>query len=136
VEARDTLVLARIDGENGSADVIAGVRQVVMSYIGQIEFPSRQSVGRPWLRLIDSHPALGHPPPVMGFNPATRQPIEIKVPGSTAQIVKDGMRVGGIEWAMDDSPWLLVDADDAWVDYVVIIAEDVASRLGGRFVRD
>lgn len=105
-----------------------------MPNFARIECDSRAGVGNKWLNLIDSHAALGHPPPVIGINPFTQQPQEFYAPGSTAEILKDGVRVGSIEWAMDESPWLLVHAEDDSAGYVTIIAEHVAATLSGRFV--
>src|SRR5262249_35024467 len=107
-----------------------------MPYIGEIKVASRNSVGSKWLSLIDSHAALGHPPPRMGINPFTRKPQEFYAPGSSAQVLREGVRVGGIQWAMDDSPWLLVDADDECIEYVANIAEDVAKILDAYFIRE
>jgi len=108
-----------------------------MPYIGQIEaaYQSAPIDGSEWMGLIDSHRALRHVPPKMGVNPFTRKSCEFKAPASSAQVAANSARVGGIQWAMDGSPYLLVDADDEWIDFVATIAEEVASTLGARFVR-
>src|ERR1051325_236597 len=107
-----------------------------MAYIGRIEDISESAPIDPskWLTLIDSQPSLRHVPPFKGINPFTREPCEYNAPASTGQIINNGERVGAIEWAQDGSPYLLVNADDEWRDFVAIIAADVASRLGARYV--
>jgi len=107
-----------------------------MSYIARIDFDSREKVANQWMSLIDSHAALRHPPPRIGINPFTRQPWKFYAPGSTAEIIKDGVGVGSIEWAMDKSPSLWVDADGEYAEYVATIAKEVANLLDGVFVRE
>jgi hypothetical protein len=48
--------------------------------------------------------------------------------------MKDGAMVGSIEWAMNESPWLLVHAEDGSAPFVTAIAQEIARTLGGRFV--
>jgi hypothetical protein len=88
-----------------------------------------------WLALIKSHEALANVPPRMGVNPFTRQPCEYKAPESSAVIHKAGADIGGIHWAMDGSPILVVEAHEDSIDAAARVAADVADALGGHFAR-
>jgi hypothetical protein len=109
-----------------------------MPYIGQIEAigGSAGIDARRWMELIDSYGSLAHVPPVTGINPATRQPCEFNAPSSTARVMRGGARIGAILWALDGSPFLLVEADEEAADEVAKVAENIASRLDARFVRE
>jgi hypothetical protein len=109
-----------------------------MLFIGQIEALGRSAkIDRDkWIELIDSHLSLTHVPPVKGVNPFTRQPFVYSAPDSTAQIVVGRTTIGLMQWALDGSPFLQVHANDASVEDVVKVAEDIASMLGARFVRE
>ena len=88
-----------------------------------------------WIALIKSHGALANVPPRKGINPFTHQPCEYKASSSTALVQKGGADIGSIYWAMDGSPMLIVQSQEDSVDTVVSIAEEIASSLGGQFVR-
>ncbi len=109
-----------------------------MLSIGRIEALSESAEIAPkrWLELIDSHESLTHVPPYKRTNPFTRQPMEVKAPASTANAAVDGISIGTIFWAMDGSSILFVDAEEESAEQVARIAEDVAAKLGARFVRD
>jgi hypothetical protein len=88
-----------------------------------------------WLALISSHDALANVPPRMGINPFTRQRCEYKTPASSALIRQSDADIGLIYSAMDGSPKLIVQAREDSVDAVSRVAAEIASALGGRFVR-
>jgi hypothetical protein len=90
---------------------------------------------RQWMELINTHASLSSVPPAKGINPFTRQPDEFKAPGTTARVLIGGAGVGIIECAADDSGRLDVHADEGSVADVMSVAEDLATRLGARFVR-
>jgi hypothetical protein len=109
-----------------------------MLFLGQIEAPpgSTGIDSVTWLALIDSHASLAHVSPRKGINPCTGEPFEYKAPPSTAIVHAGGTDIGCIEWAMDGSPVLIVQAQKGSVEVVASVAEDVARILAGRFVRD
>src|SRR5262245_48708481 len=109
-----------------------------MLFLGRIEAVSESTEIDPgnWLALIDSHGSLGHVPAHMGINPFTRKPMEFKAPASTAAVRIGGVRVGSIFWALDGSPYLLVQAEEESAEAVADIAEEIATALGARFVRE
>jgi hypothetical protein len=109
-----------------------------MEYIGLIKWPNGPSeVDRQrWLELIDTHGSLAHVPPRSGINPFTRKPTLAHAPRSTAIVLIDSVEVGSIGWSEDESPALVVNAKEGANEQVCRIAEDVATRLGARFVRD
>jgi hypothetical protein len=109
-----------------------------MLFLGRIEAVSESNPIDPgkWLALIDSHRSLGHVLPHVGINPFTREPCEYKAPASTAAIRIGLARVGSIWWAMDGSPFLIVQAQEDSAEGVASIADEVATMLGARFVRE
>ena len=112
-----------------------------MLFIGQIEAASESAKIDPnrWLALIDSHRSLMHRPrvSVMVINPFTREPCEYTAASaSTADVLIGGAGVGSIWWALDGSPFLNVQAEEESAEAVAKIAEEVATALGARFVRE
>ncbi|MGH7172294.1 MAG: hypothetical protein ACRELG_18615 [Gemmataceae bacterium] len=109
-----------------------------MLFLGRIEAVSESNPIDPgkWLALIDSHGSLGHVPSHMGINPFTRELWEFKAPYSTADIWIGSARAGSIWWALDGSPVLIVQAEEDSAEAVANIVKEVATRLGGRFVRE
>src|SRR5262245_3959184 len=109
-----------------------------MLFLGKIEPVSVSSEINPdkWLALIDSHQSLGHIPSRMGINPFTRQPLEYKASTDTAAIQINSAPVGTIHWAMAGSPFLIVWAEEESAESVACVAEDIATSLGARFVRE
>jgi hypothetical protein len=69
-----------------------------------------------------------------GINPFTRVPMLFKAKPDTARVLFEERPIGQIYWAMDDSCRLIVSADAGFEDKVAKVAQDVASRLGWRFV--
>ena len=107
-----------------------------MPCLGRIEALSA-SAGidrRVWVALIGTHPALKRVPPREGINPFTREKTEFKAPQTSAVISIRGMDIGSIYWAMDDSPMLIVHANDGSAESVAAVAEEVAAALSARFV--
>ena len=99
------------------------------AYIGRIEPVSETSeIDRArWLALINSHGALSHVPPQKGINPFTRERMEVKAPASTAVVSANEVPTGSIAWAMDGSPILMVEAEDAEsVESVATVAQEIA----------
>ena len=109
-----------------------------MLLLGRIEVVPESSAidSGKWLALIDSHGSLGRLPGHLGINPFTRKPIEYKAPASTAAIRISEAEVGSIFWAMDGTPCLIVQAEEGSAEAVAHIAEEVATALGARFVRE
>jgi hypothetical protein len=89
-----------------------------------------------WLALIDSHRSLGHVPPHSAIKPGTQERCEYKAPASTAIVFASGARAGLIEWALDGSPYLLVDAEEESAQVVAEIAQEAATLLGAKLVRE
>ena len=87
-----------------------------------------------WIALIGVHSALALREPKQGVNPFTKAPMSFKPHPDAARVVVDGTQVGSIHWAMDDSRRLIVWSETAAKLRVVDIANDIASRLGWRFV--
>lgn len=108
-----------------------------MEPIGTIEPGIDVATGKPdWIRLIDTHPQLSSVPARSGVNPFTRAPMLFTARPDTARVLLEQRQIGQIYWAMDDSRRLIVSADTGFEDMVANIAQDVASRLGWRFVAD
>jgi hypothetical protein len=109
-----------------------------MSFFGRIEPLSKSGEidWGAWLALIDSHESLRHVLPRLGTNPFTHGPCEIKAPASTAVIRIGGADVGQIYQAMDGSPLLIVQAQKEYADTIATLAQEVATTLGARFVRE
>ena len=106
-----------------------------MELIGTIEPGVDVATGKPeWIRLIDTHPQLSSAPAVPGINPFTRAPALFKARPDSARVLLEQRPIGQIYWAMDDSRRLIVSADSGFEDRVAKVAQDVASRLGWRFV--
>jgi hypothetical protein len=87
-----------------------------------------------WIRLIDAHPELSSVPARSGINPFTRDPLLFKPKPDTARVLMEQRQIGTIYWALDDSRRLIVSADSGFEEMVTKVAQDVASRLGWRFV--
>jgi len=105
-----------------------------MLIIGEIVAPTGIDSDK-WLALIKSHGALSNVPPRKGINPFSRQPCEYNAPASSALVQKGGADIGSIYGAMDASPILIVQSQEDSIDTVVSIADEIASSLGGQFVR-
>jgi hypothetical protein len=107
-------------------------------YIGRIEAEPPGIERAKWLALVDSHPHLRTRTgtPHMGISPFTRKPTEFKPRRRTGIVDVGGGDIGTIDWAMDGSPMLLVNAEDGSTDAVIPIAEQIAAALQGHFVRE
>jgi hypothetical protein len=81
-----------------------------------------------WIDLIREHPNLVPPEPREGINPFTKQPMVIRPRSDVARVVVDGMEVGSISWAEDESNLIYV-----FGGAVVPLAQEIAKVLGGRF---
>ncbi|MFI5379113.1 MAG: hypothetical protein ACHRHE_07450 [Tepidisphaerales bacterium] len=106
-----------------------------MNYIGRIEVSAGINKSK-WIALIASHRALAPVPPAIGINPFTRKECTFTAPATSAIVSADGVHIGSISWAQDNSPMLIVTAADESVEAVAVIADDVASSLGAIFVRE
>jgi hypothetical protein len=105
--------------------------------LGTIEPGADLATGKPeWLRLIDAHPQLSPAPAREGINPFTRKPLLFEARQDSARVLVKLRQIGSIHWALDDSRRLVVWADIGSEQEVRNVAEDVASRLGWRFVAD
>lgn len=109
-----------------------------MLFLGRIGAVSASKPIDPdqWLSIIDSHVSLAHGRPQIGIYPFTKRPQVFKPVASSAHICVAGTRVGAIWWALDGSPFLMVQAEEHATEAVAAIAEDVARLLGGQFVPD
>ena len=108
-----------------------------MELLGKIEPGDDPATGKPqWAELIKAHPQLSRRPPKTGINPFTKRPMEFKPHPYDAEVEIEGRTIGAIHWAMDDSRRLIVWSDVGSEISVRAVAEDVASRLGWRFVAD
>jgi hypothetical protein len=106
-----------------------------MELLGTIEPGADLATGRPeWIHLIDVHPQLSKVPPREGINPFTGDPHLYKARPDTARVLMELKQVGSIHWAMDESRRLVVWADTGFEEMVRNVAQDVASKLGWRFV--
>jgi len=103
--------------------------------LGTIEPGIDVATGKPdWIRLIDAHPQLSSVPARWGVNPFSRSPLLFKPKPDTARVLLEQRQIGQIHWAMDDSRHLIVWADTGFEEMVGNVAQDIASRLGWRFV--
>jgi len=59
-----------------------------------------------------------------------------KAASDCAHVVVEGIEVGMIHWAMDDSQKLVVWSATGAEVQVAVVAEHVATRLGWRYVRE
>ena len=108
-----------------------------MKLLGAIEPGIVGTAGKPqWIWLIESHPQLSHVPDKQGVNPFTRRPMLYKAAPDCARVLAGGIEVGMIHWAEDASQSLIVWAVMGAEAQVATVADDVASRLGWRYVRE
>jgi hypothetical protein len=89
-----------------------------------------------WVALISAHSFLASVAPRRGINPFTKKPHTFEAPPDSARIVLDSMDVGAVNWAEDGSNCLVVWSAPAAKIRVAVIAQDIAARLGMRFVPD
>jgi hypothetical protein len=87
-----------------------------------------------WIALIAMHPALASVAPKQGTNPFRRTPMVFNPSPDAATVLADGVKIGAIHWAMNESRQLVVWSEGEVKTAVIAIATDVASRLGCRFV--
>jgi hypothetical protein len=107
-----------------------------MDLLGTIR-PGDSDVDRnAWAALISAHSFLASVAPRRGINPFTKKPHTFEAPTDSARIVLDGVEVGAVNWAEDDSNCLVVWSAPAAKIRVAVIAQDIAARLGMRFVPD
>jgi hypothetical protein len=106
-----------------------------MDLVGTIRPGDSATVERnAWVALISAHSFLAPVAPRQGVNPFTKKPHAFQAPADSARIVLDGVDVGAVRWAEDDSNCLVVWSAAAAKTRVTVIAQDVAARLGMRFV--
>jgi len=103
--------------------------------LGTIEPSIGSTAGRPeWIQVIGAHPHLSHVADKQGINPMTKGPMFYKAPPDCAHVLVDGVGVGMIHWAMDDSRRLVVWSDTGAEIQVALVAEHVAAQLGWHYV--
>ena len=108
-----------------------------MTSLGTIERDHSSATGRTeWIHLIDSHPQLSQVADKQGINPFTKGAMEYKAARDCAHVLVEGIEIGMIHWAMDDSQRLVVWSAAGAEAQVAAVAENVASRLGWRYVRE
>src|SRR5215471_360471 len=106
-----------------------------MDLLGTIEPKAGTTSGQDeWISLIGAHPSLASVPARLGINPFTKGPYLYKARPDTARVLVEGLAVGSIEWAQDESQRLVVWSDAAANVQVEDVAVDVASRLGWKYV--
>jgi hypothetical protein len=107
-----------------------------MEFLGAIEPEHGASPEQSeWIALIAAHSSLALGKPKQGVNPFTKKAHMYKPAPDYAQVLLDGAEVGAIHGAMDNSNRLEVWSVAAAKSHVLVIAQDVASRLSWRFVR-
>ena len=103
--------------------------------VGTIEPEPGSLAGKDeWIALNSAHSALASVAPKQGTNPFSRKPMVYSPSPDAATVVVDGTTIGAIHWAMNDSRQLIVWSEPEAKNRLVVIASDVASRLGWRFV--
>jgi hypothetical protein len=108
-----------------------------MDLLGTIEPGDGTTAERnAWVALIPAHSSLASVTPRQGVNPFTRKPLKFEAPADSARILLDGMDVGAAHWAEDGSDRLVVWSEPAAKTRVALIAQDIAARLGMRFIPD
>jgi hypothetical protein len=106
-----------------------------MEFIGTIEPDAGAALHHNgWIALICAHPSLAPVQTRQGINPFTKEPYVYQPPTDYAHILLDGKEVGAIHWTMDDSRRLVVWSMPGVKTRVIVIAQDVASKLGCRFL--
>jgi hypothetical protein len=75
-------------------------------------------------------------PDKQGINPFTRRHMLYKAAPDCARVLAEGIEIGTIHWAEDGSQRLAVWAAMGADVEVATVAEEVASRLGWRYVRE
>jgi hypothetical protein len=103
-----------------------------MDFIGEIvREPDPPGIDRQsWIGLIREHPNLVPPEPHEGINPFTKRPMVIKPLPDVARVIIDGQEVGSMSWSLDESNLINVFGQP---QAVVLLAQDIAESLGGRF---
>jgi len=100
-------------------------------FIGTIEPDSGATFDRNgWIALIGAHSSLAAAQTRQGINPFTKEPHVYRPAPDYAGVLRDGAEVGAIHWAMDDSRRLAVWSMPGAEAQVIVVAQDVASRLG------
>jgi hypothetical protein len=106
-----------------------------MDLLGTIKPDDSATIERnAWVALISERSFLASVAPRRGINPFTKKPQTFEAPADSARIVLDGVDVGAVHWAEDDSNCLVVWSAPAAKTRVTVIAQDIAARLGMRFV--
>ena len=99
-----------------------------MDYVGFIAAPGLDE--ERWTRMIEEHASLKRPAAAKRINPFTGQLADFHPHPSAARVTVDGIEVGSMQWALDDSPAVVVFGDAA---LVTPVARDIAALLGGTF---
>jgi hypothetical protein len=106
-----------------------------MELLGTIEPRDGTTAERnAWVALISAHSSLASVTPRQGINPFTRKPHNFEARPESARILLDGMDVGAVSWAQDDSDRLVVHSELAAKTHVALVAQDIADKLGMRFI--
>jgi hypothetical protein len=87
-----------------------------------------------WVALISAHSSLASVAPPLGINPFTRKPYSFEARADFARILLDDIDIGAVHWAEDGSSRLVVWSTPAGRTRVTVVAQDIAARLGMRFV--
>jgi hypothetical protein len=104
------------------------------AWTGVIQGDPQRPIGlERWAAAIVTDDRLRPPDPVEGIDPFTREPLTFRPHPGTAYVVEQGVPVGMMTWAEDDSDEILVSGS---APIVRTVAEEIAERLSGRFVPD
>jgi hypothetical protein len=106
-----------------------------MKLLGTVEpFDGATAERNAWVALISAHSSLAPVAPRQGINPFTRKPHSFEARADSARILLDDIDVGTVHWAEDGSSRLVVWSTPAAETRVTVVAQDIAARLGMRFI--
>lgn len=108
-----------------------------MELLGTIRPNDSATVDRnAWIALISAHSLLASVASRQGVNPFTKKPYTFKAPADYARVMLNAVDVGAVNLAEDGSNCLVVRSAPTAKKHVTAIAQDIAARLGMRFVPD
>jgi hypothetical protein len=86
-----------------------------------------------WVALIHEHPNLAVLGPREGINPFNREREVYHPRRDAARVLAEGEEVGAMNWCESDENEINIFGDRV---LVVPVAQEIAARLGARFVED
>jgi hypothetical protein len=85
-----------------------------------------------WCEFIQKRPELRSPAPREGINPFTKKPVLFRSRKDEAEIMLNGVVIGGADWSQSEEPLINVSVEASGLPLV----QELASALGGTFVAD